>query len=106
MAIPRFERLFRNAASINIDKQDIKRFSAFVNDKLHDLLTRGEEIAKAPGRDTIYLFDLPITIGLRNSTKAFEAMDQTLELQPILDHLAARPPLDLDYSKETKARFP
>jgi hypothetical protein len=33
-------------------------------------------------------------------------MDEQIELQPILDHLTARPPLDLAYSDELEERLP
>ena len=36
----------------------------------------------------------------------FRSLDAEIELQPILDDLLARPPLDLAYSVETEARFP
>jgi hypothetical protein len=36
----------------------------------------------------------------------FKELDETIELKPILDHLTARPPLDLDYSQQTEAILP
>ena len=33
-------------------------------------------------------------------------MDETIELQPILDRLEKRPPLEFDYSDETEAMLP
>jgi hypothetical protein len=46
MAIPNFERFFREAASIDVDKNDLKRYSDFVNTKLYDLLLRGQVAAR------------------------------------------------------------
>jgi hypothetical protein len=106
MGVAKFERFFRGAASLDIDKQDLKRYSDFVNHKLYDLLIRGEAAAKANGRDIIHPFDLPITKGLQESIHAFRKMDEDIELQPILDRLSVRPPLDLVYSEVTEARFP
>jgi hypothetical protein len=63
--VARFERLFRAAAGLDVDKEDIKRYRDFVNRKLYDVLIRGEETAKANGRDLIEPIDLPITKGLR-----------------------------------------
>ena len=37
---------------------------------------------------------------------AFRQMDEAVELEPILDYLTARPPLDLAYSEATEARLP
>jgi hypothetical protein len=38
MGIPKFERFFRKAANLNVDKGDLKRYSDFINQKLYDLL--------------------------------------------------------------------
>jgi hypothetical protein len=65
MGVARFERFFRVAAGLDIDKQDLKRYSDFINHKVYDLLIRGEAAAKANGRDIIQPFDLPITKGLQ-----------------------------------------
>ena len=40
--IPRLERLFRLAAQLNVDKSDLQRYADFVNQKINDLLLRGE----------------------------------------------------------------
>lgn len=106
MAVARFERFFRLAGSIDVDKEDLKRYSDFVNDRLYALLVRGEANAKANDRDIILPWDLPITKGLQECMHEFRRLDQQLELQPILDQLAKHPPLDLDYNVETEARFP
>jgi hypothetical protein len=106
MAIAKFERFFRLAAGLDVDKSDLKRYSDFVNDKLYDLLLRAQAAAKANGRDVIERHDLPITKGLQERIHEFRRIDEQIELQPILDQLAARPPLDLAYSEETEARFP
>jgi hypothetical protein len=104
--IARFERFFRVAARLDVDKQDFKRYREFVNRKVYDLLIRAEAAAKANGRDIIAPFDLPITKGLQECIHAFRQMDEAVELEPILDDLTARPPLDLAYSEETEARLP
>ena len=106
MGVAKFERFFRTAAGLDVDKQDLKRFSDFVNHKVYDLLVRGVAVAKANGRNIIAPFDLPITKGLQECIHAFKAIDETVELEPILDHLTARPPLDLPYGDDTEARLP
>jgi len=106
VSVPRFERFFRAAAGLDVDKNDLKRYSDFVNRKIYDLLLRGEAAAKANGRDVIAPFDLPITKGLQESIHEFRKLNEEVELQPILDHLMARPPLDLASSVETEARLP
>jgi hypothetical protein len=47
MSVPKFERFFRIAAGLDIDKADLKRYSDFVNRKMYDLLIRGAAAAKA-----------------------------------------------------------
>ena len=105
-AVAKFERFFRVAAGLDIDKADLERFDDFVNGKIYDLLTRAEAAAKANGRDVIAPFDLPIGKGLQERIHVFRRIDEEFALQPILDALAALPPLDLACSEETQARLP
>ena len=105
MAVPKFERFVREAASLDVDKSDIKRYSDFVNEEIYDLLLVGQATAKANGRDVLERWDLPITKGLQESVHRFRRMDQDVELQPILDELAARPQLDVTLSEETTGRL-
>ena len=65
MAISKFERFFRLAASLDVDKSDIKRYADFVNQKIYDLLLMGVATAKANDRDVIQPWDLPMTKGLQ-----------------------------------------
>ena len=106
MAISQFERLFREAASLDIDKSDIKRLEDFVNHRLYDLLLRGQAAAKANGRDVIQFHDLPVTKGLQEQMHLFRGMDEDIGLAGILDHLAKLPPLGLAYSEEVEQRLP
>ncbi len=106
MGISQFERFFREAASLDVDKSDLKRMSDFLNHKVHDLLLIGVAKAKANGRDVIQVHDLPITKGLQESIHHFRQLDLVIELQPILDQLATLPSLPLDYSGEVETRLP
>ena len=106
MGVSRFERFFRAAAGLDVDKDDLRRYSDFVNRKLHDLLLVGQGKARANGRDAVEPHDLPITRGLQQSVRDFERMDEEVELRPILERLAALPPLDLAYGEEAGARLP
>src|SRR6267378_4993995 len=45
MTISKFERFFRVAAGLDVDKKDLKRYSDFVNQKTYDLLIRGKAAA-------------------------------------------------------------
>jgi hypothetical protein len=106
VAIAKFDRFFRVAAGLDVDKSDLKHYSDFVNGKIYDLLLRGQAAAKANGCVSIEPFDPPITKGPQESIHEFRNIDEQIELKPILDHLAALPPLDLAYSSETEDRLP
>jgi hypothetical protein len=106
MAVNKFERFFRVAASLDVDKDDIRRHSDFVSGKLYDLLLIGQATAKANDRDIIQPNDLPITKGLQESIHQFRKLDEEIELKPILAQLATWPPLDVTMSEETESRLP
>ncbi len=106
MAVDRFEKLFREAAGLDVDKSDLRRLNDFVNQKTYDLLVIGQANAKANGRDVIEPWDLPLTKGLQESMHAFERLDTELALEPILEQLAQLPQLDLAYADETRERLP
>ena len=106
MGVTKFKRFFRVAASLDVDKDDLKRYSDFVNQKIYDLLLRGQAAAKANGRDIIQPHDLPITKGLQERIHEFRRITEDIDLRPILERLAARPPLDMGVSDETDAELP
>jgi uncharacterized protein DUF1931 len=108
MAVARFERFFRAAATLDVDKSDLRRYTDFVNHKVADLLLRGEAAAKANGRDIVEPYDLPVTKGLQESVYAFQSInaEERIDLEPILAELVAAPPLDLAISDATQARLP
>lgn len=105
MGTMKFERFFRVAVSLDVDKQALKRYDDFVNHKIYDLLIRGQATAKANGRDIIEPHDLPITRGLRECIHSFAKLEGEIELKAILDHITARPPLHLAMSVETESRL-
>lgn len=104
--VARLERFFRLAAELDVDKDDLKRFSDFVERKLYDLLVMGQATASANLRDLVEPYDLPITKGIQENIHEFRKMDEEIELKPILDRLASYPPLDRMPSEETESRLP
>jgi hypothetical protein len=106
MSIDKLERFFRIAASLDVDKMDLRRFNHFIDKKTEDLLIVGEAAASANDRDIIEPWDLPITRGLQESIHAFRKLDEQLGLTPLLDQLGTRPQLDRDYSDDTLATLP
>jgi hypothetical protein len=105
-AVARFQRLFRAAAGVDVDKNDLKRYDDFIDRKIYDLLLIGQAHAKANARDVIQSSDLPVTKGLQESIHAFRRLDEEIELKPILEELAKRPPLDLAVAEETEQALP
>jgi hypothetical protein len=102
----KFERLFRVAGSVDVDRDDVQRYLDFVNDALYDMLIMAQATAKANVRDVIDPRDLPLTKGLQESMHAFEHIDEEIGIEPILEELAARPPLDVTLDEDTQARLP
>ncbi|MDX3855355.1 DUF1931 family protein [Streptomyces sp. AK02-01A] len=106
MGVSKFVRFFRAAASLDVDRNDLKRYGDFVDAKLYDLLVVGQASAKANGRDTVEPWDLPITKGLQESIHRFRRLDEEVELKPILEQLAAHPLLDRTPTQEAEERYP
>jgi hypothetical protein len=99
--IPKLERFFRLAASLDIDKDDLARYDEFLNHKVYDLLLRAQAAATANARDIIFPQDLPLTKGLQERIHEFRNLDQQIGLKPVLDQLIKRPMLDLGCNEET-----
>jgi hypothetical protein len=106
MGLSAFERFFRAAAGLDVDKDDLKRYSDFIHEKIHDLLIRGEANAKANVRDVIEPWDLPITKGLQERIHEFEKLDEDIEIEPILERLATWPQLTAELSQDTTSELP
>jgi hypothetical protein len=106
IGVAKFERFFRVAAELDVDKDDLKRYSDFVEKKLYDLLLIGQATASANGRDIVEPYDLPITKGLQESIHQFRKLDEEIDLKPILAQLATWPPLDVTISEKTESRLP
>jgi hypothetical protein len=107
MSVARFERFFRETASLDVDRDDLPRYDDFVHDRLFDLLVRAQGNAKANQRDVIEPQDVPITSGLQENIERFARIDQEIELQPILERLATRPGgLDMTLTDDAEAQLP
>jgi hypothetical protein len=106
MGIPEFERFFREAASLDVDKDDLKRFSDFVHQKIADLLIIAEARANANGRDVIDEPDLPITKGLQERINEYRKLGQSIDVGPFLERMATWPQLDLALSEDVRDEMP
>ena len=98
--------MFRVAAELELGKADLERYEAFLDERVYSLLLRGEANAKWSGDLIIEPWNVPITAGLQECIHVFNKMDETIELQPILDRLEKRPPLGLVYSDDTEGMLP
>jgi len=106
MGVSKFERFFRVAASLDVDKNDLKRYNEFLDTKIYDLFLIGQATANANGRDIVEPSDLPITKGLQESIHEFRRLDEEIELGPLLEVLAILPPLEAVISETTRSKLP
>jgi Domain of unknown function (DUF1931) len=104
--IHQIERFFRVAASLEIDKEDIRRYYEFVDQRVEDLMLIERQTAKANGHIVVELRDIPTTKGLQESIHAFESLDVDVGLKRILEESVPEPLIDLAYSQEVEARLP
>ena len=93
MSIPKFARLFRETASFDVDKEDLRHYEEFIAYKTHDLLLLGQAHGKANGRDVIEPSDPPVTKGLQENMRAFRDINEDIDVEGILDLITPLPPL-------------
>jgi hypothetical protein len=103
--VTQLEHLFRVVASLDVDKDDLKRYEEFVFDKLVDFLTIAAAVAKANDRDVIEFRDLPITKGLQERMHEFRRVDRDDEFSALVGRLVPHPQLDATLSDETDERL-
>jgi hypothetical protein len=106
MNVARFEKFFRLAGGLDVDKGDLKKYNDFLDRKMYDLVKSGETHAIANGHDEMWPSDLPITQGLEEDIREFEALEEEIGLEPVLEKLTKEPLLDVGYSRETELQLP
>ena len=104
--VPVFERFFRSVASIQIDKNDVRRFRDFVDQMIDDIAIVGRASAKWNGRDVIAPQDLPITKGIQERMREFDKLVEAEEIRELLRQSVRRPPADVTFSEETEQLLP
>jgi hypothetical protein len=102
----KIEQLFKKAAGLQLAKNKVQEVEEKVDQKLYDLLVAAEENAGYNNRDVIWFSDVPLTAAMKASMKRFTELEEALELQPILDNLAIRPPLKYELEVELEKRLP
>ncbi len=106
MGVAQFEKLFRHAAGLDIDKSDLKRLDDFINNELHGLLLMAQRLAKMNGRDVITEADVPLTKGLQESMHQFRELNEEVPVAGILERLAKLPPMDLAIGEDVEKMLP
>jgi hypothetical protein len=97
-----FERFFRSAAGIKVDKNDLRRFHEFVDEQIDDFSIAGRDAAKWNGRDVIEPQDLPVTKGIQELTREFDKLDEADEVRDLLRQQVRRPPADVTFGEDTE----
>jgi hypothetical protein len=104
--IPVFERFFRSVASIDIDKNDVRRIRDFVDEQVDAIAIAGRNSAKWNGRDIIAPQDLPITRGLQERMREFDKIEEADQIRQLLREEVRRPPEDVTFSEDTEQMLP
>jgi len=102
----KLELLFRKAASLDIKKNHAKEITDFVEQKLADFLIAAQRNAKMNARDVIMEPDLPITKGLQEVIIEFRKLEEVIDVDDVLNFLAAVPPLKYPISEELEPKLP
>ncbi|MET0788471.1 MAG: DUF1931 family protein [Cellulomonas sp.] len=95
------KRFFRAAGGVDVDKDDVKRYWDFVDQKVDDIAIAGRDSARWNGRDVIAPQDLPITRGLQEQMRVFSGLEEAEELRRLLRESLRRPPGDVTFGEET-----
>ncbi|MDX1883874.1 DUF1931 family protein [Mycolicibacterium sp. 120270] len=97
-----FERFFRSAAGIDVDKSDIRRLHEFIDEQIDAVAIAGRDAAKWNGRDVIEPPDLPITKGVQERIREFDKLEEAEELRDLLRQQVRNPPADVTFSENTE----
>ena len=106
VGVHKIEKLFKEVASLKLDKSKVKEISDIVDDKLYDLLVVAQENTKYNNRDVIWFSDVPLTKAFKESMLKFEELEEELELEQILKHLSGLPTLRYDLEVELEQKLP
>ncbi|UXA11034.1 DUF1931 family protein [Mycobacterium sp. SMC-8] len=104
--IPVLERFFRSVGGIKIDKNDVRRFREFIDEKIDDIAIAGRNSAKWNGRDVIVPQDLPITKGVQERMREFDKLEEAEEIRELLRQAVRNPPGDVMFAEDTEQLLP
>jgi hypothetical protein len=100
--IPEVQRFFRAAGGVDVDKEDVKRYWDFVDDKVDDIAIAGRDTATWNGRDVNAPQDLPVTKGQQERMREFAKLDEAEDLRRLLHASLRRPPDEITFGEETE----
>jgi len=102
----KLEKIFRKAASLDIDHSKAKNITDIAEQKLYDLLLVAERNANLNGREVIWEADVPLTKGFLESMQLFKKIEEEIEAQDVLNFLATMPPLKYPLEVELEKKLP
>ena len=101
-----FQRFFRSVASIDIDKNDVRRFQEFIDELIDDIALSGRNCAKWNARDVVAAQDLPITKGLQERMREFDKLEEAEEIRALLAETVREPPGDIAFAQDAEELLP
>ncbi|BBG66852.1 hypothetical protein NNO_2149 [Hydrogenimonas sp.] len=102
----KIEQIFKAAAGLRLPKNKVAEIEQKVDSKLYDMLVTAEESAGYNARDVIWLSDVPLTKAMKDSMMKFRELEEELQLEPLLEKLASRPPLKYELEVALEKRLP
>ena len=100
--LPELKRFCRAAGGIDVDKDDVRRFRQFVDERVDDLAVAGRDAARWNGRDVSAPQDLPVTAGLQEQIRGLGKLEEAEELRQWLRGTMRRPPGDVTFGEDTE----
>jgi hypothetical protein len=104
--VPLYQRFFRTVASVDIDKNDVRRLHEFIDEWIDGIALAGRNCAKWNGRDVVVAQDLPITRGLQERMREFDKLDEAGEIRDLLSQVVRQPPDDIAFAQDAEQLLP
>jgi len=105
---PQLQKILRETCELNVYKVEAEKMMDIVEKKLADLFEVACEKAKAEGRKTVMLRDLPLTKGFLNSMDLFRMAisRENVQIEPIKKFVLKKIPADMPLQDELVDELP
>ena len=105
---PQLQKILRETCDLNVYKVEAEKMMDIVEKKLADLFEVACEKAKAEGRKTVMLRDLPLTKGFLNSMDLFRMAisRENVQIEPIKKFVLKKIPADMPLQDELVDELP